>query len=109
MKTKLLVSAAVCALALGSVNTYAGNFGHGYGNNGGKNNFSKFEKFKGSDQGKKFDKFKDWNKGGKDWGKGGKDNRDCQTVPEIDAASGTLGLGLTAGLIALLRGRRRTS
>ncbi|MBK6288180.1 MAG: hypothetical protein IPJ33_16080 [Gammaproteobacteria bacterium] len=106
MKTRLLVSAAVCALALGSVNTYAGNFGHGYGNNGGKDNFSKFEKFKGFDQGKKFDKFKDWDKRDKDWGKG---KGNCGSVPEIDAASGTLGLGLTAGLIALLRGRRRTS
>ena len=74
MKIRLLVSAAVCALALGSVNTYAGNFGHGYGNNGGKDNFSKFEKFKGSDHGKKFDKFKGGNKRGKD-------NRDCETVP----------------------------
>lgn len=31
MKTKLLVSAAVCALALSSMSTYATSFNHSYG------------------------------------------------------------------------------
>ncbi len=111
MKTKLLVSAAVCALALSSVNTYAGNFNHSYGGHD-------FKKVDVKDWNKKFDgkdwgKLKDWAKG-QDWGKG-KDcgtpppckGGNCGAVPEIDASSSTLAFGLTAGLIALVRGRRR--
>ena len=103
MKTKLLVSAAVCALALSSVNTYAGNNSHSYGGHD-------FKKVDIKQLIKKFD-----NNGFNIKGFKGKDcntpppckGGNCGAVPEIDASSSTLAFGLTAGLIALVRGRRR--
>lgn len=105
MKTKLLVSAAVCALALSSVNTYAGNNNHSYGKDFKQVNIkqlvTKFDNKGFNIKGFKAPKGKDCNtpppcKGG-----------NCGAVPEIDASSSTLAFGLTAGLIALVRGRRR--
>lgn len=105
MKTKLWVSAAVCALALSSVNTYAsGNSGHDVKQVNIKQLVSKIENHNKGFKGFKAPKGKDCNTPPRPTPcKGG----NCGAVPEIDASSSTLAFGLTAGLIALVRGRRR--